>query len=258
MPALGIQKEVISSQGISRHYGTPLTLPTGNHNDEPPIHQRSDPCIHKAMHGTRKVGNYWSHIPDCAPRVECTLCHSTDSMDHMVYCQAAPRRSIWHLAKNLWPHEHIPWPDIDLGIILGCGSISPPVENPQADPNVNNDERTHPTHPRSKRGAKRLLQILLSEAAHLIWVLRCERVILDPDDPPRFHTEEEINARWLRAINTRLTDDRIIATKIRRDERTLRLVRETWKLISQQSLANPDDWLYNREVLVGRVRNALP
>ena len=56
------------------------------------------------------------------------------------------------------------------------------------------------TDTRTNHGAKRLLQILLSEAAHLIWVLRCERVIRDPDDPPRFHTEEEINARWLRAI----------------------------------------------------------
>lgn len=62
-----------------------------------------------------------------------------------------------------------------------------------------------------KRGVSRLLQIMISEAVHLIWVLRCERVIQE-----KTHTPEEVKARWFKAINRRLTDDKITATVIRK------------------------------------------
>ena len=67
----------------------------------------------------------------------------------------------------MWPHDPHLWPEISLGIILGCGSISLPVRNPQ-NPGDNQTQDTAP------KGVMRLLQILISEAAHLIWVLRCE------------------------------------------------------------------------------------
>ncbi|KAH9008310.1 hypothetical protein EDB85DRAFT_1837444, partial [Lactarius pseudohatsudake] len=57
----------------------------------------------------------------------------------------------------------------------------------------------------------RLLQILLSESAHLIWVTRCERTIQLKE-----HSTEEIERRWLAQINRRLINDKIIATKIKR------------------------------------------
>ncbi|KAF8490807.1 hypothetical protein F5888DRAFT_1950880, partial [Russula emetica] len=78
-----------------------------------------------------------------------------------------------------------------------------------------------------KRGAKRLLQILLSEAAHLIWVLRCERVIQDEENEERTHTDREIRTRWFKAINARLTEDKITATRVKRNEQTLQRVKET-------------------------------
>ena len=61
------------------------------------------------------------------------------------------------------------------------------------------------------RGATRLLQILISEAAHLIWVLRCERVI-----QVKIHNRDEIRLRWHKAINRRLTKDKINATIVTR------------------------------------------
>ncbi|KAH9973170.1 hypothetical protein BJV77DRAFT_968467 [Russula vinacea] len=75
-------------------------------------------------------------------------------------------------------------------------------------------------------GAKRLLQILISESAHLIWVLR-----------------------WLRVINTRLTDDKIIATKIKRDEKSKRKTRNTWEHILRKQGDLPNDWITSREFL---------
>ncbi|KAH9023482.1 hypothetical protein EDB85DRAFT_312877 [Lactarius pseudohatsudake] len=64
-----------------------------------------------------------------------------------------------------------------------------------------------------RKGATRLLQILISEVAHLIWVLRCERVIQGKQQ-----NANETEARWFKAINWRLTEDKIAGTKIKREK----------------------------------------
>ncbi|KAH9163159.1 hypothetical protein EDB89DRAFT_1829099, partial [Lactarius sanguifluus] len=51
-------------------------------------------------------------------------------------------------------------------------------------------------------GATRLLRIIISESAYLIWTLRCNRTIRD-----KTYTEREIEQTWLRAINRRLSED---------------------------------------------------
>ena len=108
----------------------------------------------------------------------------------------------------------------------------------------------HPSKPSTKqRGASRLLQIFITETAHLVWVMRCERAIQNKQ-----HTEDETKARWLRAINDRLTCDRIIATKIKRDTKHTNLVKHTWGPVLQQHQVIPDDWINKREVLVGSGR----
>ena len=146
--------------------------------------------------------------------------------------------------EALWPHAPNLWPDITLGIVLGCGAVTPPIEEIPEDHNKPNQA----TQRAKKQGIQRLLQILISEVAHLIWVLRCERVVREP---PRIHTENEVKTRWLKMINTRLTEDKITATKLKRDERTTRLIKQTWEPILKQSLDLPNDWLHHREVLVG-------
>lgn len=93
----------------------------------------------------------------------------------------------------------------------------------------------------------RLLQILISESAYLIWVLRCERVI-----QPRTHSETEIEKRWLRAINKRLIDDKITATKIKHGISHINLVKRTWEAVLRKDGELPEKWMHNREVLVGR------
>ncbi|KAF8261866.1 hypothetical protein EI94DRAFT_1460021, partial [Lactarius quietus] len=77
--------------------------------------------------------------------------------------------------------------------------------------------------------------------------LRCDRVIND-----KSHSIEEIKAHWLKAINSRLTDDKIIATKIRRGKVNQKLVESTWQKALQRYSTIPRNWIYNREVLVGR------
>jgi hypothetical protein len=125
--------------------------------------------LYKTMHGTQKIGSFWSNIPNYKMCQYCSTCHDKiESMDHILtHCDALITRIIWDLAKSTWPHPHHLWPEISIGLIMGCGSINIPGANERAPQLPNN----------RPRGASKLLQILISEAAHLIWVLKCERVI---------------------------------------------------------------------------------
>lgn len=74
----------------------------------------------------------------------------------------------------------------------------------------------------------------------------------EEEEVVRRHTEREIRTRWLKAINTRLTEDKIIATKVKQDEKSLHRVKETWEPALRRSAELPHNWAHNREVLVGR------
>src|SRR6266581_8499511 len=81
--------------------------------------------LFKAMHEVFRIGDFWSHIQAVAERQFCATCGTTESMDHiLIHCRCRPARQIWSLAKETWPHRNIPWPEIDLGTILGCGGLS--------------------------------------------------------------------------------------------------------------------------------------
>jgi hypothetical protein len=150
----------------------------------------------------------------------------------LIHCRATPVRAIWHLAREHWPHENPRWSNITLRMILGCGSI---IRISHPEPN-NAENHEH----RSDTGAVRLLQILLTELAHLIWVLRCERVIQQKD-----HSTNEIKTRWVANINKQLTEDKIITTKVKRDKTSIRKVRSTWEALLKKTWELPYNWLQN-------------
>jgi hypothetical protein len=189
------------------------------------------------MHNTYKLGAYWLNIPNNEDRQTCQLCGETESMDHILTkCVNRESTTIWNLARNTWPHTGYPWPEIDLGTILGTGCLKV----------IRAVNEQHPNSQTIDKGATRLLHILISESAHLIWVLRCERVIRGTP-----HNEPEIRSRWLKLINTRLTEDRIVATKIKRDKGFSNLVINTWDKVIKKENDAPKDWLIHSEVLVG-------
>ena len=185
----------------------------------------------------------WFRIPDFGDRGTCNPCGTTESMEHiLVGCAQGTANLVWRLAHESWNHEKYRWPRISFGIALGSGTLTaiphqPPGEN-QTDPQV---------IPVERRGATRLLQILISEAMHLSWVLRCERVIQE-----RTHTAQETEVRWYKAINRRLTEDKITATKIKRRKHYTNLIKATWKNLLKKHSDLPDNWIKNSEVLVGR------
>lgn len=156
-------------------------------------------------------------------------------------CQEPARQIIWDLARNFWPHKNEQWPIINLGTILGCGNLNAYQEEIQNQPG-----RIATPH-KSAKGKSKLLQILVSESAYLIWTIRCERVIQKKHLDAR-----EIKARWHRAINKRLTEDRIIATEIKRSKYVIEQLRNTWEEALKKLRPTPETWIYHDEVLVGR------
>ena len=119
--------------------------------------------LDKAVNSALRIGEFWTNIPAFKQRARCPSCDtSPESLEHILLeCGHPTTEKIWSLVKHLWPDTSAPWPTLNLGVLLGCGSLAlPPAED----------------HP-SNKGLSRLRRILLSESIHLIWVLRCERVI---------------------------------------------------------------------------------
>ena len=204
----------------------------------PTLRPRVRQFLYKTMHNTQKIGIFWSRTmnPELRQRQQCAICDETDSMDHILTtCSSGEADTIWTLAKETWPYAPRLWPNITISIIRGCGSLTLP------DAAANNMPK------KTAQGATRLLIIIISESAHLIWILRCERVIQQ-----KTHSPSEIRARWLSAINRRLTEDKIIATKIMRNNRSLQRVTNTWETLLKKEGNLPINWIDNSEVLVGR------
>ncbi|KAH9022517.1 ribonuclease H-like protein, partial [Lactarius deliciosus] len=197
--------------------------------------------IFKAMHGTFMLGEFWGNIPEHEHRKWCATCHKVETMDHILTkCTAEPVRLIWEMARETWPHPQDNWPQINFGTILGCGSLATTAPENQAQQDRAERNRTNLS------GPNRLLHILVSESAYLIWVLRCERVI-----KLKIHSAQEIKNRWLKAINERLTNDKITATKIKRSNAMVQSVDSTWKAALSREWELPPNWIIHSEVLVG-------
>jgi len=131
------------------------------------------------------------------------MCNETELISHILtQCKEKNAQVIWLLAKNLWPHRNTPWPEITLGMILGCGCIHLCLNRPQR-----NDQQQGKA---TLQGLTRLLQILLLELAYLIWTLQYEQVI---QEKPL--SGGEIRERWYHAINKRLTIDKVTAMQIK-------------------------------------------
>ncbi|KAA1474318.1 hypothetical protein DENSPDRAFT_803901 [Dentipellis sp. KUC8613] len=204
------------------------------------IRKPTQQFLYRVAHNAFKVGAYWKNIPSCEGRTRCPACnHHTESLEHiLVECPHPTTQLVWKMATDLWPHDAESWPDISLGLIIACGSLEVRTRNhaPASDPPNNAVLRPH-------QGASRLLRILIAEAAHLIWRLRCERVIGGCT-----HSANAIATRWHRELTDRLTTDRIITTRLRHRHADQQLMRHTWEDV----LERPEpDWHTNLEVLVG-------
>ncbi|KAH9000578.1 hypothetical protein EDB86DRAFT_2904676 [Lactarius hatsudake] len=195
------------------------------------------------------IGDVWFKIPNYKQRGNCDTCNMMESMMHiLLYCRSNSVDLIWELAKDLWPYDPEEWLPINLGLILGVGCLSYNllISAQQGNALLNNECARRKKD--EKKGASRLLQILISEAAHLVWVIRCERVIQE-----RTHNPHKIRSRWRNIIIKRLTEDKIIATKVKKCDESAQLVEATWGKVLRKFSDPPYNWIHNCEVLVGSI-----
>ena len=200
----------------------------------PDIRRPIQTFLYKALHGAFRIGDFWNDIPQLAQRAHCASCNeSPESLDHiLIDCENEAISTIWRLARQTWPTAFGPWPEVHLGLILGCGSVALPSQGEESI---------------TRTGPSRLLRILISESVHLIWVLRCERTIQGLN-----HSVEAIKSRWRNKINHRIDLDRHLATAYNRKPVTKKLVQDTWQATLVERLPSlAEDWITNPEVLVG-------
>ncbi|TFK83514.1 hypothetical protein K466DRAFT_627400 [Polyporus arcularius HHB13444] len=174
----------------------------------------------KALHDALRIGSYWKHIPGYEDRATCSHI--------LTECEAPGQKVIWDMAGMTLTRRMF-------GTILGAPSI--PARGEDA---------------RKKRGGRRLEMILTMEAAHLIWKLRCERVIQREGNQEQWHSDAEIRNRLLATLNKRLKMDQGLTAK-RLNARGVKrgMVLDTWSVILQNRAALSEDWIGKPGVLVG-------
>ncbi|KAI0086102.1 hypothetical protein BDY19DRAFT_872308, partial [Irpex rosettiformis] len=94
-------------------------------------------------------------------------------------------------------------------------------------------------------------RILMTESAHLIWKIRCERRIQRDGIDGRTHTDTEILKRWYAAMNIRLRlDCEMTKAKYNKKQLALDLVQQTWSGLLKNEERLPPVWA-NMGFLVG-------
>ncbi|KAJ6505422.1 hypothetical protein C8R45DRAFT_817358 [Mycena sanguinolenta] len=190
----------------------------------------------RAMHNAHRVGNYWTHIPECRGRATCQSCGITKDLEHiLVKCDSPGQRLIWEAAARLWREKSdTPWPEVSLAAILGCGLLGFDDEDAK-----------------KRRSTQRLYRILMSESAYLVWLIRNDRVITRAGEPL---LETVILNRWIFTLNQRLQQDITLANRKaggKSPRLVPSLVKETWAGLLDDEDKLPPNWLRGTRVLVG-------
>jgi ribonuclease HI len=91
------------------------------------------------------------------------------------------------------------------------------------------------------------------ESAHLIWKLRCERVIKFEGKQEKFHSETEVYNRWVHTMNTRLKFNHLLTDSLRYSSKALKMdtVLKTRSGVLTNEEYLPDNWVHISGVLVG-------
>ncbi|KAK0431226.1 hypothetical protein EV421DRAFT_1720723, partial [Armillaria borealis] len=195
--------------------------------------------VWKSIHGAFKLGDFWDRLgPEYAGRVNCPKCGVQETMEHILLeCQIIGQELIWKLTEELWMKKHNKWYKPTLGLILGSLLV------------VTKDNKG-----KRHTSVTRLYRIIISEAAHLIWKICCQRRIARGDDvPEKWHKEDEICNVWFKIINQRLTLDWLAANprkySIKATKKTI--VLKMWSGVLENEILLPEDWIHQRRVLVG-------
>ncbi|TFK84438.1 RnaseH-domain-containing protein [Polyporus arcularius HHB13444] len=191
-----------------------------------------------AIHDGYMIGTHWLRpkMPaDLQQRAYCAICGECETMSHIILeCKAKGQELIWKLLKEVWSHTGENWVEPNWGTSFGAACAS--IRNPKG---------------ARKAAVENLWCILSSETTHLIWKLRCERVI--QNEGTEFAEAEIIN-RFYAMLDSRLTLDRRTAARARGlGRKALKPydVERIWQPIIEGSDELPPNWVVDYGVLVG-------
>jgi len=193
----------------------------------------------KHAHGIYKLGDVWKHIPGYENRATCPICNKPETFEHIVTeCESTEQKTIWEEANKLWNRRYDEQLIITEGAILGGGIAKFKKQNGKQDAAKN-----------------RLYRILVTESAHLIWVLRCERRIENEDEQDKHHTENAVRNRWYKKINERMQIDCLLTNTYLYEKKALnpKKVHDTWAKCTTGTEVLHRDWCRHPGVLVGKV-----
>ncbi|TFK88719.1 hypothetical protein K466DRAFT_612852 [Polyporus arcularius HHB13444] len=189
-----------------------------------------------AVHDGYMIGSHWlrTNMPtDLQARAACKICGECETMTHIIFeCGAIGREVIWGLLRDTWAHTKAKWHEPIWGTTFGAACA------------------VFVTSEGARRTATESLWCILStEALHLIWKLRCERVI--QRDGEQFTVAEVVN-RYYTTINARLNLDRRTAA-IARGKKALNPpeIERIWLPIIEKGHELPPRWVLDSGVLVG-------
>ncbi|KAJ8455816.1 hypothetical protein ONZ51_g12320 [Trametes cubensis] len=188
------------------------------------INKRVRDFLWKMAHCAHRVGTFWSSIPGYEHRAACPKCGVPEDMQHVLASCGAPGQDLlWKLSKAILQKRQIRVPDnITAAFVIG----SPVCEVKDEDGEL-------------KTGDTRLLRIVMTETAYLIWKLRCERVIEWENN--REHTAREIENRWAATLNARISHDQAMTN--------IRLVGK--RAIAESKAGRKAEWLTNGSPTLG-------
>ncbi|KAH6917579.1 hypothetical protein BKA70DRAFT_1043605, partial [Coprinopsis sp. MPI-PUGE-AT-0042] len=199
--------------------------------------RKASALLWKAIHNGHKIGRFWAHTQLAERFMPCAHCDAPEeSFQHILLeCNVSGQAHVWETVKMVWERTGLQWPHMSIGTLMGIGVVD-----------IKDDDGT------VLAGPTRLYKILVSEAIHQIWCLRCNWRIGQDQDPLRIPSKDMAEAQ----INRRLRHDRILANEKKFGGKALTryLVAGTWEPILQAEMRNgdlPPDWVTNYGVLVG-------
>ncbi|KAI0686120.1 hypothetical protein C8T65DRAFT_712418 [Cerioporus squamosus] len=190
----------------------------------------------KSLHNALRVGRFWTHIPNYEHRATCATCDSEESLEHILLeCDAPGQAEVWECVNGSLRQARVPDFRKTLGVVLGAPALT-----------------IRELATKCSAGQQRLTRILLMEAVHMIWKMRCERVIQHEGDPEKWITKAAVRARWVAALNRRLRIDQgLTVTRLQKKAVSRDLVLSTWDSMVLNRDNLPEDWIGKPGVLVG-------
>ncbi|TFK78254.1 hypothetical protein K466DRAFT_615478 [Polyporus arcularius HHB13444] len=190
-----------------------------------------------ATHDAYMIGSHWlrpNMSDELRDREICKICGERESMTHIVFeCEAIGQQTIWRLLQQTWELTGEEWKPPSWGTTFGAACAVFKASG--------GSRKTH---------VESLWCIMCIEALHLIWKLRCERIIRN--EGAQF-TENEVVNRFYATMESRLNLDRRTAAVSKKGKKALRPqeVEMIWMPVIEKGNELPLKWVVDCGVLVG-------